>query len=190
MHTALFPTFSHCGFHHVSGELRKDLHEHDCFIPKGAPAPLTLMFPDNPLFPAIFLTEPNTTWSRSLCFWHYRLSWNAASCTHPSSNSVWSLPQCSASGEQEQEWFSLRACMHLHCHLEVCCHTPVQPAAYKQHSEKDRTNGLHADSSKVKLHGNSSMSFFPRQWQKKKPQTKGKPLIRGIVVFLFVCFSY
>lgn len=32
----------------------------------------TIMFPDNPLFPAILLTEPNTTWSRSLpCFWRY-----------------------------------------------------------------------------------------------------------------------
>lgn len=114
----------------------------------------------------------------------HRLSWNAASCTHPSSNSVWSLPQCSVYGEQEQEWFSLQGvCMHLHCHLEVYCHTPVYPVVYKQHLENDRTNGLHSDSSKVKLHGNSSMNFFPRQWQKKMPQTKVKPLTRGFGVF-------
>lgn len=78
--------------------------------------------------------------------------------------------------------------MHLHCHLEVCCHTPVQPAAYKQHSEKDRINGLHADSSKVKPYGNSSTSFFSKTvTEKKSLKLKANLLSKVLLCFcLFV----
>lgn len=51
----------------------------------------------------------------------HRLSWKAASCTHPSSSSVWSLPQCSV----WQAGAVMGACMCPHCHLEDCCHTPI-----------------------------------------------------------------
>lgn len=50
----------------------------------------------------------------------HRPSWKAASCTHPSSNSAWSLPQCSV----WQAGAAVGACMCLHCHLEDYCHTP------------------------------------------------------------------
>lgn len=50
----------------------------------------------------------------------HRPSWKAASCTHPSSYSVWSLPQCPV----WQAGAAMGASMCLHCHLEDSCHTP------------------------------------------------------------------
>lgn len=138
-------------------ELRKYFHKHR--IQGSSTSTDPLVFPGNPLFPAILLSESNTTWSRSLPhFQHYTdyLERQPAAPTQALTlsgayHSVPSLASRSSNGSLRVSALPSRGLL------------PHSSPSTNNSQGRTGQTGLHPDSSRAELHIGSSMAFMPRQ---------------------------